>query len=152
MDIDDADDKLTAVHEAGHAWAFWKTDYPLRDVTIRPRQAGLVGVCRRPTGAAVDVGKALMVAGAGPVAQAIATSRVDRASEFADHLSGAVLYGGCEDARHTFDLLDNCTWVAALRDDLESDWAGVERVADLLIKRKTVTGCRISRALDELLR
>jgi hypothetical protein len=41
--------KMTAFHEAGHAWAYWRARKPLRYITIRPRAAGGQpghGICR----------------------------------------------------------------------------------------------------------
>ena len=135
-------DEATAIHEAGHAWAYHREGKPLRYVTIRPREAGVTGVCRPWKPRRLDVVKAAWIASAGPVAEAMWFHRRDLDDEFEweDHLNGAVLAGGHDDLSQSMGMLDSPDVVTMLRGWLESDWPRIERLADRLCDAGTVSG------------
>jgi hypothetical protein len=138
----DAEKVLTAVHEAGHAWAYRDLGKPLRYVTIRPRTPGAVGLCkpwkpRRLTGWLMP-----LIAAAGPIAEAMHrwAKRPDDDLEWDDYLSDAVFDGGRDDLSRSLGLLDNEDFVSTMRASLDRDWPAIERLARVLVAKGTVSG------------
>lgn len=132
-----------AFHEAGHAWAYVSAGRAIRYVTIRPRTPGCTGFTAVPR-RRIAIGLTVLVAAAGPIAEAIHTSRDDDDGDFPldwdDHLLGAVLAGGRHDAEEALGLLDDPGSVAVLRGELESDWHRIAALAAELLTSRTVDG------------
>lgn len=136
--------EFTAIHEAGHAWAYHRANKPLRYVTIHPREPGVSGACRPWKPRRIDIVLFAQIAAAGPIAEAMWAMNhdVDNVGnwEFDDYLTGAVLSGGCDDLQHALGMLDSSDVVEFLRAQIETDWLKVERVANQLMEAGTVSG------------
>lgn len=145
---DHDDVKVTAHHEAGHAWAAWVRGVPIDHVTVLPTATHL-GHCQ-PTRAVDDFGDASIVTASGPIAQAIRSARHDPFGDcdFIDHLAGAVLFGGRSDYEQTFGLLDVPEFVDLTRADLEANWDAIEQLAGLLLQHGTLSGSAVSTAME----
>jgi hypothetical protein len=139
--------EIAAFHEAGHAWAYYRHDLPLRYATIRPRQPGVDGICRpwKPRRISIDV--RAFVATAGPVAEALHWYRNDPdrdtfhdSPSFEDCLLGAQLLGGHDDRQQACGMLDDPDTVALVRELLELDWQRLEVLAKVLADSGTVAG------------
>lgn len=144
---------LTAVHEAGHAWAYYRYGLPLRYVTLRPRGAATVGMCRPWRPRPVDADANAYIAAAGPIAQAVEQWRSDASDPwreaFDDYLTAAVLWGGGhDDAAHARYYLSDAAMATAVRASLERDWAGVAAVAEQLITVATMPGRQVRALLE----
>lgn len=138
-------DYMTAVHEAGHAWAYYRHRKPLRYATIRPASQNLVGICRPWRQRRIDLGASMWIASAGPIAQAMHAERTSEDwEEWDDLLLATVLTGGDDDYAQSLGALDSPEYVALLRGELERDWAAVETVAAELMATGTVHGRRLA--------
>ena len=141
------------IHEAGHAWAYWRFGLSLRYITVRPSTPGLDGVCRPWRPRAVRREHLALIATCGPVAEAMHTQWLndDEDLDWDDYLAGAVLVGGHDDERRAGGLLDDARAVRWIREELDRDWAGISDLADLLRTEKTIGGRAAFRLLDEVL-
>lgn len=139
------DDHLsTCHHEAGHAWVYWLHRLPLRYVTVRPRGAGLVGICRPWKPRPINAATAAMIAAAGPIAQAIYDQGADPDAEmyeWGDFMFAAYIGGGHGDFEGSMGLLDRNT--EGLREWVLVGWPGILAVADALAARGTVPGSEV---------
>lgn len=138
---------VTAVHEAGHVWAYRRERLPIRYVTVRPRQSGASGlVMVRPR--RVRYWSNVFVACAGPIAEATyyMLTAADDASGWEDHMFRACLSGyGVQgsDVDHAGGMLDGprtLAWSSGTRNDMLRDWAGVMALAARLVDVGTVQG------------
>lgn len=144
-----SENTITAVHEAGHAWAYHQNELPLRYVTIRPRIAGHLGACRTWRPRPINAGAMAFIASAGPIAQAVHALDTDCADEFLewdDYVDGAVLMGGEHDLEQSLGMLGDPRTTTMIRDRLRSDWSGVQALAATLLHAGTVSG-RVAFAL-----
>lgn len=141
------DNVFTAFHEIGHAWAHHQVGRSFRYVTLRPRQPGLVGICRPWPQKRVDIGEVMQIAAAGPIAEAMYSMRCQRAEdcEFPSFLSDAITLGGHDDAEQARGLLNLPMGVDLTRSQLEADWPAIERLADMLTDRGTLSGREVFR-------
>lgn len=138
----------SAVHEAGHAWAYHRANKPLRYVTLRPREAGVSGLCRPWKPRRLDLTAYALIASSGPIAEAMSSFEAEGGElsnaldsfDFGDHLSGAVLAGGHDDLRHSLGMLDDPSAIDYLRAELARDWSPVQTLARLLSGKGTVPG------------
>src|SRR5215217_4794321 len=91
------DTMAIAMHESGHAWAFYMHRLPLRYITVRPRTPGVTGVCRPWKPPLIGIGIGASIARAGPIAEAMCDQDTapegDDWLEWRDYLVGAVLAG-----------------------------------------------------------
>lgn len=138
---------VIAIHEAGHAWAYYSARKPLRYVTIRPREPGVLGVCRSWKPRSIERYQLGLIASAGPVAEAIHSLQADEDPDphgertFESYLTVAVLFGGGhDDYAASAGLLDEPSVTAWLRDELVKNWAGITTLAGALCERGTVSG------------
>lgn len=139
----------TAIHEAGHAWAYQRFGLPLRYVTIRPREKGVDGRCTPWRPRRIPAWMAAEIAAAGPIAEAVHTSRAERAhvDDFHLYLTGAIFAGGREDEQKVGDRFESAQFVDFMRFMVELNWHRIETVAAMLMERGTVSG---RDAFDEL--
>ncbi|TIC84115.1 hypothetical protein [Nocardioides sp. GY 10127] len=137
--------KMTvAVHEIGHAWAYTSAGLRLRYATIRPRDARLTGVCRpwKPREVAWDT--YAWIGAAGPIAEAVYTFNSEPDEfDFEDHLTAAVLTGGCDDYEVAGHMLDAADVIEALRDQLTQSWSAILSTAERLLEVGTLTGVEL---------
>ena len=135
---------VTAVHEAGHAWAYRLNQKPLRYVTVKPRRPEMSGLCQPWRPRRIKTSDYAWIASAGPIAEAIHCQQTDVQNidglEWDDYLLGAVLAGGHEDLRRSLGMLDNPASVAVIADMLREDWPGITALAERLMDPRTVTG------------
>ena len=139
--------ELTAIHEAGHAWAYRRAGLPLRYVSLRPRRPGMVGICQPWGPRWINVGVKAVIASAGPIAQAHYSMTCDPESalewngvEWADCLMGAIWSGGDDDYEVSLGMLDDAELVALLRHQIVDDWHDIERLAERLLTEGTISG------------
>lgn len=139
-------DMVTAIHEAGHAWAYRRCKMPLRYVTIRPRDALTAGICRPWKPRRMDIGAAVLIAVAGPVAQAMLAQLTDTYEYddviWDDYVVRAVWSGGGEDHVDSLGLLDHSAATLGIRSQMQDDWAAITRLAEALVEEHTVDGKR----------
>jgi hypothetical protein len=134
---------LTAIHEAGHAWAYWRVGLPLRYITLRPADPQTVGLCRPWRPRRIPGATMALVASAGPIAEAMEQEMRgadDPWFDWNDHLLGAVLAGGHDDLPKAGGLLDRPESTANIKALLRADWESVTALATALDARKTVRG------------
>lgn len=133
--------RVTAIHEAGHAWAYHRHDKPLRYITIRPIGQGVAGICRPWKPRRMNAGVAAFIASAGPIAEALHLRATDADHfEWEDLLTAAVLTGGHDDYEASLGYLDSADVVGLIRSEIESEWSAIEDLADRLMSVGTVSG------------
>lgn len=131
------DPVVVAFHEAGHAWAYWRANLPVRYATIRAAGGG--GIVRPRAPRKIDIGTQAFTAAAGPIAEALHLMRAEPDAdlyEWGDFVAGAVLDGGHSDLEIAGDLIDD----ESLRDEIDSDWRRVALLAERLVSLGTVSG------------
>ncbi|WP_448072327.1 hypothetical protein [Georgenia yuyongxinii] len=141
----------TAIHEAGHAWAYVRQRRSIRYLTLRPRPPALGRtVVQRKV---VDMYALSFSAAAGPVAEALWCQRAADDDPWQDlgwedYLAGAFLAGGHDDQQAILpELLDSASWIEILRDELDADWRRVVDLGELLTERGRLDGGEAARIL-----
>lgn len=147
---------ITAIHEAGHAWAYAKWNLPLRYVTVRPRNPNIAGQCMLWGPRRISVEKAGEIAAAGPIAEtrhALLTEGEDERAEFEDYLNATFTMGGEHDLPKAKDFLNTRAYnkegfiihdpAKVLYEEITDDWNRIMRAADRLVRDGTVSGKEI---------
>jgi len=143
----------TSIHEAGHAWAYWRSDLPLRYITIRPSDPTAIGVCRPWRPRMIPISTMAVIASAGPIAQAVLTQEGDdQGLDWEDYLLGAVMAGGSCDLDKAAGMLDDQDSTAALRTAMLADWPALLALATALDESKTIPGRAAFQLLADSLR
>lgn len=144
---------ITAIHEAGHAWAYAKWNLPLRYVTVRPRTPGIAGQCMLWGPRRISTAQSEEIAAAGPIAEtrhALLTEEADEVYDFEDYLEAIMLWGGRHDEPKAENLLyartlDEFGFIVQnpafdLYEEIINDWTRIQRVATMLIREGTLQG------------
>lgn len=84
----------------------------------------------------------MIIASAGPVAQAIWSQQTDPDDDYdwQDHLVGAVLYGGHDDLGKARGMLDSLSVMEWMRGEQLRHWPAISALAQALIERRTLSG------------
>jgi|GEM_PF-2416319 hypothetical protein len=144
-------DMVTAIHEAGHAWAYCQQRRSIRYLTIRPRGLGVVGrtAVRAKLVPDFDAGYSAI---AGPIAQAVWSMghpEDEWGLDWDDYFTGALLSGGHDDMeRIPIWMLDNSEYVGHLRDAIEQQWPRLVTLAEHLVEIRTMDGSSVRSILE----
>lgn len=145
--------RITAIHEAGHAWAYAKWNLPLRYVTVRPRTPNIAGQCMLWGPRRISKTQSEEIAAAGPIAETrhtLLSEGADEVYDFGDYLEVIMMMGGLHDGPRAENLLyartvDEEGFIVEdpafdLYEEIINDWAGIERVATRLVSEGTIRG------------